>query len=77
MIMNHWVTGQKIPQGYPKIRFDEIVNNGEFNARIYKLETYTRRIGSGVKPHSKADAREYHFKYDSKSEKLSLYLSKE
>lgn len=75
--MNHWLIGQQIPQGYPKIRFDEIVNNGEFNERIWELQTHTRRIGSGVKPYSKADAREYHFTYDSKSEKLSLYLSKQ
>lgn len=74
---NYWYIGQKVAQGYPKVRFDEIVNDREFTERIHKLQTYTRRIGAGVDPYSKADAREYHFNYDSKLQKLTLYLSRQ
>jgi hypothetical protein len=74
---NHWYTGPstEIPEGYPMVRFDEIVGDGEVTERRYKLKTYTRRLGSGVDLSSKADAREHHFKYNSKSKKLTLYLS--
>ena len=73
--MNYWYIESTIPQGYPKVRFDEIIGDEKFTERIHRLETYTRRIGFGVDPYSKADAREHHFKYDSKSKKLTLYLS--
>ena len=74
---NHWYIKPEVPSGYPLVRFDEIISNGEFNERVHTLETYTRRIGSGVNPYSKADAREHHFSYDSKSKKLTLYLSQQ
>ena len=74
---NYWYIGSAVPQGYPKVKFDEIINDGKFTERIHRLKTYTRRIGSGVDPYSKADAREHHFSYDSKSKKLTLYLSQQ
>ena len=78
-VWNHWHTGSstEIPKGYPIIRFDEIVGDGKFTERRYKLEPYIRHLGPGVNPHSKADAREHHFEYNSKSKKLTLYLSKQ
>ena len=72
---NHWLTGKSVQQGYPLVRFDEIVGDKEYTERIHSLETYTRRIGTGVDPYSKADAREYNFDYDSNSKKITLYLS--
>ena len=78
-VWNHWYTSSstEILKGYPIVRFDEIVGDGKFTERIYRLEPYIRRLGPGVDPHSKADAREHHFKYNSKSKKLTLYLSKQ
>ena len=75
--MNHSYIHSGVPRGYPKIRFDEIVGDEIFTEKRYSLETYTRRIGTGVDPFSKADAREYHFEYDSKSKKVTLYLSRQ
>lgn len=76
---NHWYTGslKNTPAGYPQIRFDYIANDGRvtYQAKPYRLETYTRRLGSGVKPDRKKDARKYHFRYNSRTQRLVLYDS--
>ena len=75
ILRKHWYIGKDVQQGYPLVKFDKIVGDEKYTERILKLKTFTRRMGSGIDPHSKADAREHHFKYDSKSKKLTLYLS--
>lgn len=72
-IMTHW-SSQK-SNGYPKIRFDYIANDGKSTLRYYNLKTYVRRLGSGVKPSHAKDAREYHFGYNSRTKILDLYDS--
>lgn len=75
---NHWYTGslEDIPDGYPKIRFDYIVDDKQFTPKINKLNTYLRYLGEGVKPDRERDAREYHFGYNSRTQILDLYDSK-
>ena len=72
--MNHWYSKslREIPQGYPMVRFDYIANDGQFTPRLYKLQTYTRHLGSGVTPSRANDAREYHFIYNSQTRRLDL-----
>lgn len=72
--MNHWYSGllRDISQGYPKIRFDYIANDGMFTPRSYQLQTYTRSLGSGVELSRTKDAREYHFSYNSWTKILDL-----
>ena len=76
-VANHWYTEslKTIPDGYPKIRFDYVANDGVPTYRYYKLETYQRRAGSDFKPSREQDAREYHFGYNYKTEILDLYDS--
>ena len=73
-IMTHWSSRKKSNE-YPKIRFDYIANDGKSTLRYYNLETYVRRLGSGVKPSHAKDAREYHFGYNSRTKILDLYDS--
>ncbi len=72
---NHWYSKDFNRKGYPKIRFDYIANDGQVTYKTYELETYTRRLGSGVTPSRKGDAREYHFGYNSRTQRLDLYDS--
>lgn len=74
-IMTHWNPVKTVPDGYPKIRFDYIANDGKETFRPYNLKTYVRHLGSGVKPDHIKDAREYHFGYNSRTEILDLYDS--
>lgn len=67
----------EISEGYPKIRFDHIVD-GEENVtfKFYNLQTYTRIFGKDVKQRiSREDARKYHFGMSSKINELDLYNS--
>lgn len=72
--MNHSYMGSlsEIAEGYPKIRFDYIANDGVSTYRYYKLETYQRRAGSEFVPSRERDAREYHFEYNYVTETLDL-----
>ena len=74
-VMTHWNSVEYVPEGYPKVYFDHIANDEEVTPRYYKLNTYVRRIGSGVKLSHTKDAREYHFGYNSRTEILDLYDS--
>ena len=74
--MNHWCnrTLKNIPQGYPKIRFDYIANDGKFTPRVYELQTYTRIFGTDVGDRiSHEDTRKYQFVYNSQTLILDLY----
>lgn len=75
--MNHWYTEslRTISEGYPKIRFDYVANDGVSTYRYYKLETYQRRAGSNFKPSREQDAREYQFDYNYVTEILDLHDS--
>ena len=73
--MNHWCNRilKNIPQGYPKIRFDYIANDGKFTPLVYELQTYTQIFGTDIKERiSHEDARKYHFNYDFQTQILSL-----
>lgn len=76
-VMNHWHSGaaRNIPSGYPKIRFDHIANDEISTYLGYNLQTYTRRLGSGVVPDRVKDAREYQFGYNYRTKKLDLFDS--
>ena len=73
-VMTHWYSSKK-NDGYPKIHFDYIANDEKVTPRFYNVETYVRRLGSGVKPSHIKDAREYHFGYNSRTKILDLYDS--
>ena len=67
-----------IPEGYPQILFDHIVdNNEEVSPKHYKLETNTTTLGSGVKPSHNKDARKYQFKYYSETKEIKLQYLKD
>ena len=68
----HWYEGKSVPHGYPKIHFDYIANDDQETLRTYKLKTYIRNLGSGVKPSHELDAREYWFVYDPETKILGL-----
>ena len=72
--LTRYYTGslKKVPQGYPKVRFDFIVNDTT-ETKEHTLETYTRRFGpKAARKISRGDAREYHFELDSETKILAL-----
>lgn len=69
----HAYPSTAVPEGYPHILFDHIVdNNEEVSLKHYKLKTNTTTLGSGVKPSHNKDARKYQFRYSSQTKELSL-----
>ncbi|MDE0423622.1 MAG: trypsin-like peptidase domain-containing protein [Candidatus Poribacteria bacterium] len=69
----YWWNGETVASGYPKIRFDEIVNDGRFTERIYRLDTFLRYFGNNYKNHvSVDDAYTYTFSYNQWTRKINL-----
>jgi|GEM_PF-1498373 len=63
-IITHRSSGQSIPSGYPKIRFDHIAGDGQVTYRVYNLES---AIGNtNVAP-------TYRFQYNRRGDRLDLY----
>ncbi len=64
---------KKVPQDYPKVRFNTKVDDKK-ETKEQTLETYTCRLGpKGIKKISREKhAREYHFEIDSETKMLNL-----
>ncbi|RKU16678.1 hypothetical protein C6501_05330 [Candidatus Poribacteria bacterium] len=75
----HWYTGSSdnIPSGYPQVRFDYVAGDREVTFKSYSVETYSRFFGPDIRDRvgRDMDARAYHFGYDSRTKKLTLYDS--
>ena len=69
-----WYDGssKEILSGYPKIRFDSIVD-GKKETKEHTLETYTRRFGPKTEEKiGREEARQYHFELNSETQMLNL-----
>ena len=59
----HWWSGDNVPWGYPKIRFDSIPGDGKFTPLVYQLSTFL----------IPSDAHTYVFEFDFWQNKLDLF----
>ena len=64
-IRTHTSSGQNVPQGYPKIRFDHIADDQKITYRTYKLETAQFRENN-------SNAPTYRFEYNQWGDRLDL-----
>ena len=63
---------EEIPSGYPKVRFDSIVD-GKKETKEQTLETYIRRFGPKTEDKiDREDTRQYHFERDPETQHLNL-----
>ena len=68
----HW-WGQ-VPFGYPKIRFDDTVNDGIITDTEYQLDTLPGYFGANFGAHlTEGDAHAYSFHFDALTNGLDLY----
>ena len=65
-IVTHWSSGQNIPSGYPKIRFDYIAGDREVTYRQYNLDTVESRQNNDNAP-------TYRFEYNQWGNELDLF----
>lgn len=73
--LDHWLNGEVVSQGYPQIRFDNIVNDNRFTEKIYTLPTFFGYFGNNYADHiTSEDAKKYVFIYNSQNRKLDLYI---
>ena len=69
----YWWNGETVHWGYPKIRFDEIVNDGKFTGRVKSLNTFLRYFSNNYGSHvSPDDAYTYTFSYNRWMRRLTL-----
>ena len=71
----HWGSEDVLPSDYPKIAFDDIVNDGKVTWKIYTLPTFLRYFGDNY--HNNVtldDAEKYVFEYDHWNSKLDIYI---
>lgn len=66
-IVTHWSSGQNIPSGYPKIRFDHIAGDQVVTYRHYTLDTAVLREGNNN------HAPTYFFRYNRWGDRLDLF----
>ena len=66
-IVTHWSSGQNIPSGYPKIRFDHIAGDEVVTPRSYNLDTALFRENNND------NAPTYRFEYNQRGDKLDLF----
>ena len=72
--IRHWWSGDNVPWGYPKIRFDSIVGDGQFTPLVYPLSTFLRYFGHNYGDNIiSSDAHTYVFKFDFWQNKLDLF----
>lgn len=70
----HWQTADVIPTEYPKIAFDDIVNDGQLTLRINTLDTFLRYFGDDYNGNiTPDDAEKYVFEYNQQNSELNLY----
>ena len=69
----HWRSGD-VPWGYPKIRFDNIVNDWQVTPLVYQLPPFLRYFGHNYRDNlTPSDAHTYVFKFDFWQNKLDLF----
>ena len=66
-VVTHWSGGQRIPEGYPKIRFDYIAGDNKVTYRYYTLETALFREGNNN------HAPTYRFEFNQWGDELDLF----
>lgn len=72
--IRHWWSGDNVPWGYPKIRFDSIVGDGQFTPLVYPLSTFLRYFGHNYGDNIiSSDAHTYVFKFNSRTDRLDLF----
>ena len=70
----HFESGDNVPWGYPKIRFDSLVGNGQFTPLVYPLSTFLRYFGHNYGDNIiSSDAHTYVFKFNSRTNRLGLF----
>ncbi|MXY28000.1 T9SS type A sorting domain-containing protein [Candidatus Poribacteria bacterium] len=67
-IKTHWSSGQRIVEGYPKIRFDHIAGDQVVTYRGYNLDTALFREGNNN------HAPTYFFQFNRWGDRLDLYI---
>lgn len=69
----HWWSGDNVHWGYPKIRFDSIVNDGQFTPLVYQLSTFLRYFAHNHRDNlTSSDAETYVFEFNFWTNKLDL-----
>ena len=70
----HWWSGDNVPWGYPKIRFDSIPGDGQFTPLVYQLSTLLRYFGHNHRANlTSSDADTYVFEFAFWQNKLDLF----
>ena len=70
----HWWSGDNVPWGYPKIRFDRIPGDGQFTPLVYQLSTLLRYFAHNHRDNlTSSDAETYVFEFDFWQNKLDLF----
>ena len=70
----HWWPGDVLPSGYPKIAFDNIVNDGQITWSFYSPDTFLRYFGDNYGSYvTSDDAEKYVFEYNRWNRRLALY----
>ena len=72
----HWLSSGDVSQSFPKIRFDAVVNDGQFTPAVYPLVTFLRYFGSNYRDHvSFIDAYGYIFYYNRSTREIDIFRS--
>ena len=70
----HWWSGDNVPWGYPKIRFDNIPGDGQVTPLVYELPPFLRYFGFNYSDNIiSRDAQPYVFEFDAWTGKLDVF----
>ena len=69
----HWWSGNNVPWGYPKIRFDSIPGDGQVTPLVYQLPPFLRYFGFNYRDKIiPGDAHAYFFEFDAWTGRLDV-----
>ena len=70
----HWWSGNNVPWGYPKIRFDSIPGDGQVTPLVYQLPPFLRYFGFNYRDKIiPGDAHAYFFEFDAWTGRLDVF----
>lgn len=70
----HWRSGDNVPWGYPKIRFDSIPGDGQVTPLVYELPPFLRYFGHNYRDNIiSRDAQPYFFQFNAWTGKLDIF----
>ena len=70
----HWWSGDNVPWGYPKIRFDNIPGDGQVTPLVYELPPFLRYFGFNYSDNIiSRDAQPYFFEFNAWTGRLDIF----